>query len=305
MTMKAAPNTPTHGRIMGGVVATPDLAASLEDYHGRLGLPIVERGTIGAALASSWGVPELEGAPMATLQPASGAPCFIRLVEQPLPPDFRPTTTFGWGSYEITVQEVFNWPAKLEGSGFSIVGEPKEIPSMPYFVAMQMLGRGGEMIYLNETRMNTPSNDLPVAVSPVDHMFIVILATPDREATVEWYRNKLRFEAGDTYTIEYTMINAAFDLPAGTTSSLTMVQKGRLPIVEVDDYPSQAKSRVAPTGGLPPGNALVSLAIDNLDAVDLPFIQMPQVLDGPVYGGRRSATVVGPAGEYLELIEIG
>ncbi len=298
-------NPLTHGRIMGGVVATPDLEASLADYHGRLGLPVIERGTVSKALAGSWGVPSLEGAPMAILQPSSGAPCFLRLIEQPLPADFVPTTTFGWGSYEITVQDAFGWPAKLEGSGFRIIGEPKEIPAMPYFVAMQMLGRGEEMIYLNETRMNTPTNDLPPALSPVDHMFIVILATPDRAATVAWYCNNLHFDEGDTYTLEYTMINGAFGLPAGTTSSLTMVQKGRLPIVEVDDYPAQAKPRIAPPGGLPPGNALVSLAIDSLDAIDLPFIMSPQVLAGPVYSGRRSATVIGAAGEYLELIEIG
>ena len=298
-------NTLTHGRIMGGVVATPDLEASLADYHGRLGLPVIERGAVSEALADSWGVPSLQGAPMGILQPSSGAPCFLRLIEQPLPADFVPTTTFGWGSYEMTVQDAFGWPAKLKDSGFRIIGEPKEIPSMPYFVAMQMLGRGGEMIYLNETRMNTPTNDLPPAHSPVDHMFIVILAAPDRTATVAWYRDKLGFDEGDTYTIEYTMINAAFGLPSGTTSSLTMVQKGRLPIVEVDDYPPHAQPRVAPAGCLPPGNALVSLAVDNLDLIDLPFIVSPQVLEGPVYGGRRSATIIGPAGEYLELIEIG
>ena len=298
-------NTPTHGRIMGGVVATPDLEASLADYNGRLGLPLIERGTLSAALANSWGVPALAGASTATLQPASEAPCFIRLVEQPLPVDFKPTTTFGWGAYEITVQDVFSWPAKLDGCGFRIIGAPREIPSMPYFVAMQMLGRGDEMIYLNETRMNTPSSDLPPALSPVDHMFIVILATPDREATVAWYRDKLHFDEGDSYTIEYTMINGAFGLPAGTTSALTVIQKGRLPIVEVNDYPPQAKLRVAPPGCLPPGNALVSLGVDSLDAIDLPFIRLPQVLDSAVYAGRRSATVIGPAGEYLELIEIG
>jgi hypothetical protein len=294
-----------HGRIVGGVVATPDIGLSLKDYHGRLGLNLISDAPVGVELAAAWGLPDLASRRMATLQPQSSVECFLRLIEQDLPVDFKPTTTYGWGSYEITVQDVMNWPSKLDGSGFRIIGEPKEIPSMPYFIAMQMLGRGEEMIYLNETLMNTPSTDLPPASSPVDHMFIVILATPDREKTVNWYAEKLKLDESDTFVIEYTMINQAFGMPAGTTSALTMVQKGRLPIVEVDDYPSQAEFRQAPEGGLPPGNSLVSLAVNSLDEIDLPFIAPPKILDGPVYGGRRSATVIGTAGEYLELIEIG
>jgi hypothetical protein len=302
---RAMSNYLKHGRIVGGVVATPDVGQALVDYNDHLGLRCLMDTQVGPELAASWGLPDLAAKRMAVLQPQSGVECYLRLIEQDIPHDFKPTTTFGWGSYEITVQDVMNWPAKLKGSGFRIIGEPKEIPSMPFFVAMQMLGRGDEMIYLNETRMSTPNTDLPPAHSPVDHMFIVILATPDREKTVKWYVEKLHLDEADTFTLEYTMINQAFDLPSGTTSALTMLQKGRLPIVEVDDYPPQALFRTAAQDGLPPGNSLVSLAVDSLDTIDLPFISPPQILNGPVYSGRRSATAIGTAGEYLELIEIG
>lgn len=293
----------THGRIMGGVVATPDLAASLIDYRDTLGLLLEELGTVSDSLASSWGCPGIAGAQMATLRPMSGAPCFIRLVEQPIPTGFKPTTSFGWGSYEITVQDVFGWREKVRPSGFRVVGEPREIPSMPFFVAMQMLGRGDEMVYLNEVRLDMPNTDLPRAASPVDHIFIAILAAPDRAASVGWYRDRLHMDEADTFVIEYTMINKAFDLPAGTTSALTMIQKARLPIIEIDDYPPQAGPRPMEAGMLPPGNALVSLAVDDLGALDIPFIAPPSVLDGPVYDGRRSATAIGAAGERVELIE--
>jgi catechol 2,3-dioxygenase-like lactoylglutathione lyase family enzyme len=295
----------THGRIVGGVVTTPDLDAALNDYSARLGFALIETGQLGGLLAASWGIEGLADKRMAILQPTSGAHCFIRLVEQPLPEDFVPTTTYGWASYEITVQNVFGWPAKIGGSGFDIIGPPKEIDGLPYFVAMQVHGRGKEMLYFNETRSNTPSSDLPFARSPMDHIFIVILATPDRKATVAWYRDRLQLDEADSYTIAYSMINNAFDLPADTLSSLTMVQKGRMPIVEIDDYPAQASERSTMPGCLPPGNALVTLAVDSLDALDLDWISAPQILSGPLYGGRRAATVRGPAGEFLELLEIG
>jgi catechol 2,3-dioxygenase-like lactoylglutathione lyase family enzyme len=294
----------THGRIIGGLVTTPDLGAALGDYRDRLGFDLIEEGLVPPDLAASWGAPAIAGARVAVLQPKSGARCFVRLVEQPLPPDFRPTRTFGWNAYEITVQDVFGWPDRLAGSGFDIVGPPKEIEGLPYFVAMQMLGRGREMIYLNEVRCDTPTSDLPKARSPVDHIFIVILAVPDREAALRWYQERLGVEAGGTYTIEYTMINKAFGLSTGTQSTISMLQKGRLPIVEVDGYPAAATPRAIDPGRLPPGNALVTLAVDHLPA-DLPYIASPASRTGPFYDGRRTATVRGPAGELLELVEIG
>ena len=103
----------------------------------------------------------------------------------------------------------------------------------------------------------------------------MILATPDRAATVKWYTSVLGFTEGDTYTLEYSMINDAFGLPAGTTSDLTMVQNDRLPIVEVDDYPSQATRRPRHDGLLPPGNGLVSLAVKDLDAIAVDWISPP------------------------------
>lgn len=288
-----------HGQILGGTLTTPDLDLALGDYRDRLGLALVEHGRVTADRAASWGCPANAGDRYAVLTPVSGAPCFLRLVEQPAPADFKPTRTYGWAAFEITVQDVYGWPAKLDGSGFEIVGPPREIEGLPYFVAMQMLGRGREMIYLNEVRQNTPSSDLPKAASPVDHIFIVILACADRENALDWYRDRIGLDIGGSYTIDYTMINKAFGLPDGTESTITMVQKGRLPIIEVDGYPAAATARPGDPQRLPPGNSMVTLAIDSLDRPGLNFIAPPMLVDG-----RRTATVFGPAGERLELVEI-
>jgi catechol 2,3-dioxygenase-like lactoylglutathione lyase family enzyme len=295
----------THGQILCGTATTPDLDAALADYNGRLGLAIVERGTLAPDLAASLAAQASAGARYAVLQTTSGFPSFIRLIEQPVPADFVPTRTFGWAAFEITVEDVFGWPDRLAGSGFTIVGPPREIPGLPYFVAMQMTGRGREMVYLNEVRSNTPSSDLPPAQAPVDRLFIVILATDDRAGALAWYHDRLGFDIGSDYVIPYTMIQNAFGLAPDDLSTITMAQNGRMPIIEVDGYPDAATPRNIAPGHLPPGNAIVTLAVDNLASLDLDWITPPARRDGFPYIGRLTATVRGPAGELLELVDLG
>lgn len=292
-----------HGRIKCGTVSTPDLDAALRDYRDLLGLHVVEQGTLPDSLAASWGAPAAAGQPFALLQPDSGVPSFLRLVEAPLHPDYTPTRTFGWAAFELTVQGVYGLAERVEGSGFTIVGPPKSIEGLPYFVPMQVIGRGGEMLYFNEVAMDTPSSDLPKAASPIDHIFIVILATPDREGSVRHLKDRLRLDEGGSYTLNYTMINKAFGLADGTQSTITMVQSGRLPIVEVDGYPPAATPRPGHAGMLPPGNAMVSLSVDTLD-LDLDWIGPAERHAGPLYDGRASRTARGSAGELIELIAL-
>jgi catechol 2,3-dioxygenase-like lactoylglutathione lyase family enzyme len=298
--------TLTHGQLLGGLSTVPDLDRAVAAYRDVLGLQLVENGWVGAELAAHWGAPASVGARLATLQPTSGAPSFLRLVEQPDVPGFRPTRSYGWAAFEISVADVFALAAKLTGTDFPIIGPPKAIGGMSAFIPMQVLGPGREMLYLNQVLADMPDLDLPRAKAQVDSIFIGILATPDRAATVRWYRDLLGLEEGASFTIPYSMINRAFDLPDATPTTLTMVQKGRLPIVEVDDYPAAATPRPQHTGWLPPGNALVTLAVDRLDGLDPAlFLAPPVTRPGPLYSGRRAGTVRGSAGELLELVEIG
>jgi hypothetical protein len=76
-----------------------------------------------------------------------------------------------------------------------------------------------------------------------------------------------------------------------------------VPATEIDQYPDAATPRPRHDGALPPGNAMVSFLVADLDAVAAPFAAPPQAFDGPFYRGRRAATVWGPDGEAIELIE--
>ncbi len=295
-----------HGAILGALSTVPDLAAALKAYVDVLGLELVEKGELPEDLARSWGCPASAGSPIAVLRPASGEPCWFRLVEQPPHPDFRPTRSYGWAAFECTVEDVWRWPKELPTDLFTIVGMPRRIENIePTFIPMQVLGPGREMIYLNEVLVAEAELRLPPAKSPVDRIFICVLAASDRDASVEWYRKRLELERGTDFTIPYSMINKAFDLPASTQTTITMVQNGRMPIIEVDDYPSGASARRRHDGMLPPGNALVTLAVRDLNACDVDWITAPAVRKDAPYRNRRVASTVGAAGELVELVEIG
>lgn len=293
-----------HGRIKCGTVSTPDIEAALLDYRDLLGLRVVEDGRVDPDLAASWGTPKAAGQRYVLLQPRSGAASFIRLIEAPLRADFVATRTYGWAAFEITVRDVYGLAERIQGSGFETIGPPKEIAGMPQFVPMQVLGRGREMLYFTEVRGDTPNSDLPRAGSEIDHIFIVVLATPDRSTTVRQLQEWLGFDESATYAIAYTMINKAFGLPADHMTTISMMQAARLPIVEVDDYPAAATPRLRHQSMLPPGNAMVTLAVDDLDIGGVDFIAPPTRRDGPLYAGRRTATFVGSAGEFIELTEL-
>lgn len=295
-----------HGTILGGLSTVPDLARALTAYRDVLGLELVEQGMLTEKLAASWDCPANTASPYAVLRPKSGAPCWFRLVEQSDHPDFKPTTTYGWAAFETTVEDVWHWPEALPADLFEIVGPPKVLENIePAFIPMQALGTGREMIYLNQVLGDLPDTDLPRAGSPVDRIFIVVLATPDRNRSIAWYCERLGLTRGADYTLPYSMINDAFGLSPDTQTTITMVSEGRMPIVEVDDYPAAATIRARHDGMLPPGNALVTLAVRDIDACDVDWITPPSVRDGALYEGRRAACAIGDGGELIECVEVG
>ncbi|MEP5509257.1 MAG: hypothetical protein ABJP70_07310 [Erythrobacter sp.] len=293
-----------HGSILCVTATVPNLGLALEDYCGRLGLKLVSEESVTQAESASWQAEKIAGAAQAVLQHQSGAPSFIRLIEQALPADFRATSSYGWAAFELSVKDAFCWPEALKGSGFDIVGPPAQVPGLEHLIAMQMVGTGQEMLYLNEVRDDTPTTDLPRAQCPVDATFICILAAQDRAAALRWYCNNLKLDENETHTIPYSTINLAFGLDNNHMTSLTMVHNDRMPIIEIDGYPKQAIERPMAPDHLPPGNAIVTLAVEDLDAVAVKPIAPIRREERAPYHGRRTATYRGPEGELLELIEI-
>ncbi|QMW21725.1 VOC family protein [Sandaracinobacteroides saxicola] len=295
----------THGRIKCGTVSCPDFAASLADYTRELSLGVVEQGVVSTDLARSWGAPAQVAQPYALLRGEGGAPGFLRLVGGSGVEGYRALGSYGWAAYELTVRDAFALHERIDRAAFEVIGAPKLVPGFDSFIPFQVKGRAEEVLYLNRVlKADSGGLDLPFAAAEVDHMFIAVLAAEDRARTVAFHVEALGFEEGETWVIPYSMINRSFGLPADFQTAMTMTKVGRLPASEVDQYPDAAVFRKAAPGELPPGNAMVSFMVRDLDAVRAPFIEPPVRREGALYEGRRVACVIGPSDERMELIEM-
>lgn len=292
------------GRIRCGTVLTPDLKASLADYTGILGLEVVDDSPICEAQARSWAAPAIAGRPARLLRAAGATPYLTRLIEGSSVPDYSPLKTHGWAAFEHSVVDCEALFARMPGSGFTVIGAPKLVPGFDNFIPFQVTGRAGETLYLNQVLNGSMTDlDLPNTRASVDQMFIAVLAASNASETLAFHTSVLGFEQGETWVIPYSVINNSFDFPPETTTAMTMTRTGRLPASEVDQYPKQATPRPTTPGELPPGNAMVSFITASLDAIAEHLLAPPVALPGPLYAGRRSATVRGPSSELIELIE--
>jgi hypothetical protein len=298
-------NFETHGRIKCATITTPLFVRSLNDYRRVLGYESVEDGIISEDLADSWVSPDSAGKRYAILQPKSGAASFIRLIEASATPRYEPLRSFGWASLALSVSDIASLHEDIEADGaFTIIALP-QLDEQNHMKSMLICGQAGEIVSLNQVTRLTDDLHFPAAVSSVDQIFKASLAVPNRQTVLDHYVQAYGFEAGMTGERQNVAINQAYGLQNGTTLSTSMIKVGHLPIVEIEQYPHGTDVRPMSGNELPPGIAMMSIAIDNLDTIEDDFVTEPSPRSGLLYAGRRVATVMGPTEELIELIEIG
>jgi len=293
--------------IRAATLCVSDLERSQALYTQHLDYKAVESGVISAELAQSWAAPKTAGQPYCVLQPASGAPVFIRHIEQPPIPDYRPLRSYGWAAIEICTQDTLTIHERMKTTPFEIIGPPKELDGMPAIFPMQVKGLDEEIVYLTEIRDNLPQYDLPRADSLIDKLFILVMACRDIEKTGLWFEKHLRLIAGRRMEIVYNMINDAFDLPNTTKHPLATLTHERDVFLEIDDYPQNTIDRPRHNDMLPPAAAIGSFihpAFQSLKTINKDhWITPPQKHDGIIYNGKQSAALHDPDGTLIEIIE--
>jgi hypothetical protein len=289
--------------IRAATLCVADLEAAARRYADFLDYREIERGWVDAALAQSWGAPACADRPQRVLGPASGAASYLRLIEAPADPGFKPLRTHGWAALEICVEDVLAVHQRLLGGPFEIIGPPQPVSALPAIHPMQVQGPDGEVVYLTQIKQGGPGSGLPTPRSPIDSLFIVVAACADLGLSAAWVAQQLDVPIAPEINMPYRMLARAFGLPPAQLHRLTTASFQGEIFLELDQYPEAATPRSCAPGDLPPGIGLCSFAWPALDTVPGPWLAPPAPRLGAVYQGRRAGTLCGPDGLLLELVE--
>jgi catechol 2,3-dioxygenase-like lactoylglutathione lyase family enzyme len=286
-TRAGKPDRPLLGAIRAATLTASDLDAVEAAWTQYMGYQVAHRAPNPDPVTRDWGAPALAGKEVLVLGPPSGAPTYLRFVEQQTPDDGRPKHAQGWTTVELTVRNSDELYERLKDSPFRVAGPPRTVPTYSYLRAMQAQGPAGE--HLNLTWITEPRPDLAVAQSFVDRCFITVMGVPDLPAALKFY--------------EDTFGNAASPIRQLPQFKLAVVVLNDGSKIEVDEQAGPPPRPRAP-GALPPGLAMTTFECAEFDRFTPRFIAPPVEAAFEPFRGRRIGVMEGAAGELLELIEV-
>jgi hypothetical protein len=185
-----------------------------------------------------------------------------------------------------------------------VIGEPANLKGYPSIRAFQVQGPSGEVLYLTSETGDRSRSPLPAPGGPIGRIFIMVAGGPDIEAMVGWYAAGFGLTSGPIRETPIGVVQRAQNLPTDRGTPITTMRLARQGnLFELDGYSPSATWRPRGVGDLPPGVAITSVSVRNLDEVKVAFIKPPAMHGGLAYAGRRAATARGAAGELLEIVE--
>lgn len=296
--------SPTLLRLRMATVAAPDLEVSEDHYSKWLGYVVRERGRLSPSLAKSWGAPRASGRPYILMSAPGWPDTFVRFVQTPRSNDYRPLTTFGWNVIEIVVDNPDRLRERFRDSPFEVIGEPEDLNGYPSIRAFQVRGSSDEVLYMTAELGDRSKSPLPLPKGEVGRVFIMVIAGSDISELLKFYDTHFGVKAFPVTTQRLALLQKPqgvapdfeFPITAGA-----LAEHGNL--LEFDGFSPNATPRLRKTGELPPGVAMASFSVRSLDTVGLTFLSKPVTSNSVAYGGKRAATVIGPAGELIELVE--
>lgn len=282
-----------------------NLAAVEPAYQEDLGYEPVERGRISTPIARAWDTPAMAGRRYVLMRPESGAEVYIRIIEQaPGTPAAEPFRSTGWNAVELLVTDPDALATELADSAFEVIGPPRNLTAGDNAPrAMQVLGPAAEPLYLTRFLPGGSGLDLGRAATRVDRVFITVVGGPDLDALRAFWGGVLGLPITEFGQWPITVLARTWGLPPETKFALAGAALPRDFMVELDAYPDGVAPRRRAAGALPGGWAMVAFTTPDLDDLDVGWRAKPRAVSGKPYDGRRMAVTVGPAGEWIELIE--
>jgi catechol 2,3-dioxygenase-like lactoylglutathione lyase family enzyme len=290
--------------IVAVTLLVPDVEAAERAYRDTLSYETVERGAVPAAQAERWGAAALAGREYAVLRPMSGEPVYLRMVETAAPA-VPPMRALGWNATELLVEDPELLAPRVAGSPFRVIAPPAPLDLNPAVVAMQVLGPAGELLYLTRMPAGQSKFGLGSATSFVDRVFIVVLGARELRSSLDFYATTFGLPVTEPLPSRVAILADAWGLPPQRPFLIGIARLPERFLIEVDEYPPEARTKPAAEGELPAGMAMVSFAVGSLEPFLPRLVAPPAPLPGLPYAGRRAGVLRGPDGEHIELIETG
>ena len=289
------------GPIVAVTMTVSDLAPIEAAYGKYLGYQVIERGQVPSELAEMWGAPKAAGRAYITMQPESGANCYLRFVVVDEYKDYKTLSTYGWNSTEILVKDVDAVHERLKSSPFEVVGTPRALSTTDKIKAMQVIGPSKELLYF--TTVTDLAFGLGMAESFIDRPFIVINGGRDIADLIGFYRDVLKNKVAEPQPVRMSALNKVRGFDSEMKHPLSTVDIGGPFLIEIDQYPPGTIDRVARDGDLPPGTAIVTFEVPSISAIPVPLVAGTAIGQGRPYNGRKAAVFRGRSGELHEVIE--
>lgn len=286
---------PSLGPCTIATLASPRAAALVDDYCSYLHCHVLDSDALTEPLAEQWGCSSLAGARYWLLGNTEGR-TWLRIVEDPAAQVAIPAQRPGWMALEVLVEDVDTLAATLAGSPFEILRPAANLELSENIRAAQILGPVGELLYLTQVKAEVPPFELPRASCPVDHLFIPILASGDRDASLRDYE-RLAGNKGLSFETRVTVLNQLRGYPMEQRHPLATLQLADATLIEIDQL-QELQAADNRTETLGDGIAMITFEIDRLPE---PFPH--QCHATAPYNGRRSCVLRGSAGERIELVE--
>ncbi|GMG86286.1 VOC family protein [Biformimicrobium ophioploci] len=291
--------SPTLGPCTIATLASAQAAQLVDDYCSHLQCQVLECGDVSAALAAQWQCEALAGTRYWVLGNTLGR-AWLRVIEDGAAQAESPCSRTGWMAMEILVEEVDGLAASLARSPFEILRAPANLELSEHIRATQVQGPGGELLYLTSIATAVPPFELPRAQCAVDHLFIPVLASSNRDSALRYYE-KLANHQGISFETRVTVINQLRGYDLQQRHPLATLQLAQNTLIEIDqlsDLDAAASEYGSTPDSLGGGIAMITFEVD----------QLPEGADHyrhdcAPYHGRPSCMISGPDGERIELVQ--
>ncbi|WP_339900537.1 hypothetical protein [Paraglaciecola polaris] len=291
---------PLLGPVVGATLLAPHLKFASHSYQSGMGYTLVREERVSQEMCDLWNAPALLNNPMHILAAANGH-AWLRIVEDRNCTTTTPLKTQGWMALEVNVANVDVIRKEIDTTVFKIIGEPAYLQISDAIKAMQVIGPCDEVSYITQIDKPVPPFNLPMTQARTGSLFIPVLCTRNRDASLAFYE-ALNQVTGLKFDTKVTVLNNAWGHDIEHQYPVATLQLAGNCLFEIDQV-THAHPSALNAGSLPSGIAMITCMVDDIEFAAKQLKLPISHISNAYYPSAKVILATGPAGELIELLE--